>query len=156
MRKLAALFLGFVVFGFGTAVFAVNPDEVLENSALEQRARALSVQIRCLVCQNQSIDDSDAELARELRVLVREKLVGGMSDQEVLDFLVERYGEFVLLKPPVNLRTYVLWGTPFVLLFAGTGCLALYARKRTGKLAETNQLSEEEEQLLSQMLDRDV
>ena len=91
------------------SAWAVNPDEVLDDPALEARARALSAEIRCLVCQNQSIDDSDAQLARDLRVLVREQLTQGSSDQEILDFLVARYGEFVLLKPRLNTGTIVLW-----------------------------------------------
>ncbi|MEP5779221.1 MAG: cytochrome c-type biogenesis protein, partial [Hyphomicrobiales bacterium] len=98
---------------------AVNPDEVLSDPALEARARALSVNLRCLVCQNQSIDDSDAELAKDLRVLVRERLVAGDSDVAVIDYIVARYGEYVLLKPRLGAHTIVLWLSPFVLLFIG-------------------------------------
>ncbi|QPC87229.1 cytochrome c-type biogenesis protein CcmH [Mesorhizobium sp. NBSH29] len=98
---------------------AVQPDEVLSNTALEQRARALSVELRCMVCQNQSIDDSDADLARDLRVLVRERLVAGDSDAAVLDFVVGRYGEFVLLRPRFNARNALLWAAPLLLLVGG-------------------------------------
>src|SRR5690606_12873648 len=95
---------------------AVQPDEVLDDPALEARARALSAHLRCLVCQNQSIDDSDAPLAKDLRLLVRERLVAGDSDTEVTNFLVARYGEFVLLKPPFAKHTLLLWLTPLLLL----------------------------------------
>jgi cytochrome c-type biogenesis protein CcmH len=107
-----------------TPVWAVQPDEVLADPALEARARALSKELRCMVCQNQSIDDSAAPLARDLRVLVRERLTAGDSDQEVLDFLVARYGEFVLLRPRFNWHTAILWlGPPSVLL---GGALVLF------------------------------
>ena len=89
---------------------AVQPDEVLADPALEARARALSAELRCMVCQNQSIDDSDADLARDLRVLVRERLAAGDSDEQVIDYVVSRYGEFVLLKPRFSLRNALLWG----------------------------------------------
>ena len=95
---------------------AVEPDEVLADPALEARARALSAELRCLVCQNQSIDESDAPLARDLRLLIREHLQKGASDAEVMTFVVDRYGEFVLLKPRFTARTLVLWLTPFAVL----------------------------------------
>lgn len=97
-------------------VFAVQPDEVLSDASLEKRARSLSAGLRCLVCQNQSIDDSDAPLAKDLRVLVRERLVAGDSDQQVIDYVVARYGDFVLLKPPMNTHTLLLWIAPFLAL----------------------------------------
>src|SRR3954471_2865683 len=97
--------------------WAVQPDEVLPDATLEARARALSKELRCMVCQNQSIDDSDAPLARDLRLLVRERLRGGDSDGQVIDFLVARYGEFVLLKPRFNWHTALLWlGPPSALI----------------------------------------
>ena len=104
----------------GTAL-AVQPGEVLADPQLEARARNLSNELRCMVCQNQSIDVSDADLARDLRVLVRERLTAGDSDDEVLDYIVSRYGEFVLLKPRLNLRNALLWGTPVLLLLIGGG-----------------------------------
>jgi cytochrome c-type biogenesis protein CcmH len=111
--------------------FAVQPDEVLADPALEGRARALSKELRCLVCQNQSIDDSAAPLARDLRLLVRERLTQGDSDQEVLDFLVARYGEFVLLKPLFSWHTALLWLAPPGALVGGALVLLLVARRRT-------------------------
>jgi cytochrome c-type biogenesis protein CcmH len=113
------------------AAWAVQPDEVLSDPALEARARVLSKELRCMVCQNQSIDDSAAPLARDLRVLVRERLTGGDSDQQVLDFLVARYGEFVLLKPPFAWHTALLWLGPPGLLIAGALMLVLIARRRS-------------------------
>ncbi|TIU70171.1 MAG: cytochrome c-type biogenesis protein CcmH, partial [Mesorhizobium sp.] len=95
---------------FAGAALAVKPDEVLADPALEARARTLSEQLRCMVCQNQSIDDSDADLARDLRVLVRQRLVAGDTDRQVIDYIVSRYGEFVLLKPRFSLRNALLWG----------------------------------------------
>ncbi|MGE0023407.1 MAG: cytochrome c-type biogenesis protein CcmH [Hyphomicrobium sp.] len=95
---------------------AVTPDEILPDAALEHRARSISAELRCLVCQNQSIDDSDAPLAHDLRVLVRERLKAGDSDQEVRDFVVARYGEFVLLRPPLSAGTLILWLTPLLAL----------------------------------------
>jgi len=109
---------------------AVQPNEILQNPALEARARTLSQQLRCMVCQNESIDDSDAPLAHDLRVLVRERLEAGDSDAQVLDFLVARYGEFVLLKPPFAWHTALLWLGPPGLLIAGALMLVLTARRR--------------------------
>jgi cytochrome c-type biogenesis protein CcmH len=114
--------------------FAVQPDEVLADPALEARARTLSKELRCLVCQNQSIDDSAAPLARDLRVLVRERLTGGDNDQQVLDFLVARYGEFVLLKPRFAWHNALLWlGPPGVLI--GGGLLLLVTARRRSRAA---------------------
>jgi len=111
-------------------LLAVQPDEVLGDSALEARARTLSRELRCMVCQNQSIDDSDAPLARDLRILVRERLQAGDADQQVLDFLVARYGEFVLLKPRLSWHTAVLWLGPAAALLIGAIVLLLAARRR--------------------------
>ncbi|MPZ37539.1 MAG: cytochrome c-type biogenesis protein CcmH [Rhizobiales bacterium] len=109
---------------------AVQPDEILADPAKEARARELSKQLRCMVCQNQSIDDSDAPLARDLRILVRERLQAGDSNSQVLDFLVQRYGEFVLLRPRLHWRTALLWLAPPVLLIGGGLVLFLLARRR--------------------------
>jgi cytochrome c-type biogenesis protein CcmH len=116
---------------------AVQPDEVLADPALETRARSLSQELRCLVCQNQSIDDSEAPLARDLRVLLRERLKSGDSDRQVLDFLVARYGEFVLLKPPLAWRTALLWLGPPALLVLGGFALFMMARRRNLTAAGT-------------------
>jgi cytochrome c-type biogenesis protein CcmH len=113
--------------------FAVQPGEILKDPALEARARALSQELRCMVCQNQSIDDSDAPLAKDLRVLVRERLTAGDSDNQVMDFLVARYGEFVLLKPPVSRHTLVLWLAPFALVVIGACGLIFFLRRRAGE-----------------------
>ena len=109
---------------------AVNPDEMLADPALEQRARDLSATIRCMKCQNQSIDDSDADLARDLRILLRERLVAGDSDGEVLDFLVARYGEFVLLKPRFSTANLLLWAAPLLGLLGGFFLALRYFRRR--------------------------
>ena len=121
----------FILFlGFSGAALAVQPDEVLADKALEARARALSTELRCLVCQNQSIDDSNAPLARDLRLIVREKLVAGESEDAILAFLVARYGEFVLLKPRFTMATALLWLGPFLVLLAGGIGIVLLARRR--------------------------
>jgi cytochrome c-type biogenesis protein CcmH len=111
---------------------AVQPDEILADPALEARARELSRELRCMVCQNQSIDDSDAPLARDLRVLVRERLVAGDSNKAVIDFLTARYGDFVLLKPRFAWDTAVLWFTPAVVLLLGVCGLVVLLRRRQG------------------------
>ena len=116
--------------------FAVEPDEILDDPVLEARARELSKGLRCLVCQNQDIDSSNAELAKDLRVLVRERLVAGDSDQEVLDYLVARYGDFVLLEPPFAPRTYLLWFGPLVILLLGSIAVVAYFRHRAPRTAE--------------------
>jgi cytochrome c-type biogenesis protein CcmH len=152
MYRLAPIALLFALATAGTAL-AVQPDEVLKDSALELRARNLSSELRCMVCQNQSIDDSEAPLARDLRLLVRERLTKGDSNQQVLDFLVARYGEFVLLKPRLEWHTLLLWGLPPAALIAGAIGLVLMARRRkeTSLAAET--LSTEEQRRLSTLVD---
>jgi cytochrome c-type biogenesis protein CcmH len=118
------------------AAKAVQPDEIMTDPRLEARARALSTELRCMVCQNESIDESDAPLARDLRILVRERLQAGDSDAQVLDFLVARYGEFVLLKPRLSWRTAMLWGLPPGLLLIGIALLVIGARRRRGQAQE--------------------
>ncbi len=126
-----ALFLGLALSLAAVSAGAVNPDEMLDDPALEARAREISKGLRCLVCQNQSIDDSDADLARDLRVLVRERLAAGDSDGQVIDYVVSRYGDFVLMRPPFKATTYALWLGPA--LIGGLGVLAVVAfyRRRT-------------------------
>ena len=128
-------------------VFAVNPDEVLADPALEARAPARSAQLRCMVCQNQSIDDSNAELAKDLRVLVRERITAGDSDEAVIDYVVSRYGEFVLLKPRLETKTLLLWGAPIVLLLAGAAVMIVSARRRSGRATGTPLSAEERDRL---------
>ena len=118
--------------------FAVQPDEVLKDPALEARARTLSKELRCMVCQNQSIDDSDAPLARDLRVLVRERLEAGDSDQQVIDFLVARYGDFVLLKPRFTSYTALLWLMPAVVFVIGALALVVFARRHRPRTASAS------------------
>lgn len=138
------------------AAGAVQPDEMLSDPALEARARALSKELRCLVCQNQSIDDSSADLARDLRVLVRERLTAGDSDQQVLDFLVDRYGEFVLLKPRFAWHTALLWLTPPGALIGGALVLWLGARRRRAagsmRTPESEGLTAAEEARLAKLI----
>ena len=123
---------------------AVTPDEMLKDPALEARARALSQELRCMVCQNQSIDDSEAPLAHDLRVLVRQRLEQGDSNRQVLDYIVARYGDFVLLKPPFKLETLLLWGLPPAALLAGIIALVLAARRRRAVETAPPALSESE------------
>lgn len=125
----------------GAVRAATHPDEILKDPNLEARARGLSKQLRCLVCQNQSIDDSDAELARDLRRLVREHLLAGKSDQEILDYLTDRYGDFVLLKPPVKASTWGLWFGPLLAFLLAAGGLALYLRSRRPAPTDAGPLS---------------
>ena len=131
--------------------FALSPDELLEDPAMESRARAISAQLRCLVCQNQSIDDSDAPLARDLRTLVREQLTAGKSDGEIMDFVVARYGEYVLLRPRLTAGTLLLWGTPFAVLLIAGG--ALLMRRRRLEAAPETPLSEAERQALQRAIE---
>lgn len=132
--RLRCLALALALLG-STAALAVQPDEILPDPALEERARMISRGLRCLVCQNQSIDDSDAPLARDLRILVRERLKAGDSDHEVIAFLTARYGEFILLKPSLSWHNALLWLAPVLVLLAGGGLL-LAARRRRAAPAE--------------------
>lgn len=138
---------------------AVNPDEILNDPKLEQRARDLSAQIRCMKCQNQSIDNSDASLAHDLRIMVRERLVAGDSDQQVLDFLVDRFGEFVLLKPAFSLSNLFLWLAPVMALLAGLFLSVRLMRRRRSNIVESENaqsLSQDEHERLTKILgDRD-
>ncbi|HEY8124965.1 MAG TPA: cytochrome c-type biogenesis protein [Methylocystis sp.] len=127
------------------AAHAVTPGEMLADPALEARARAIATELRCLVCQNQSIDDSDASLAKDLRVLVREKLKEGMSDAEVREFVHSRYGDFVLLRPPMKSGTLLLWAAPLIALLAGAAAVWMAARRRASIVATpAKALSDEE------------
>jgi len=152
-RFLALIFVGLAILA-SPPVKAVEPDEILDDPALEARARAISHGLRCLVCQNQSIDDSEAPLAKDLRVLVRERLKEGDTDQEIEDFVVARYGEFVLLKPRLSQHTLILWfATPAVLLAALL--LIFLAYRKRSQAAHAKPLSQAEERRLKQMLRED-
>ena len=129
---------------------AVRPDEMLSDPGLEARAREVGSELRCLVCRNQSIDDSDADLAHDLRVLVRERIVAGDSDDRVIAYVRARYGDFVLLRPPVEWGTLLLWGGPFLILVCGGAALArFYRRPREGAVAP---LSPDERRRLAAVL----
>ena len=132
--------------------FAVQPDEVMADPAKEARARELSRELRCMVCQNQSIDDSEAPLARDLRLLVRERIAAGDSDKEVIDFLVARYGEFVLLKPRLERQTLLLWAVPPLVLIAGAVVLWMQARRRATSAHAQPPLTAEETARLAQLV----
>jgi len=141
-------------------VRAVNPDEMLADPALEARAREISKELRCLVCQNQSIDDSDAQLAKDLRLLVRERLKAGDSDRQVIDYVVSRYGDFVLLKPPFKATTLALWLGPAAIVGVGVLALALYYRRRARTVAAGDDrpppLSDDEKRRLEALLKDDA
>ncbi|PLP59773.1 cytochrome c-type biogenesis protein CcmH [Mesorhizobium loti] len=151
-RFFAGLILGLALLASGSA-FAVKPDEMLSDPALEARARSLSAGLRCMVCQNQSIDESDADLARDLRVLVRDRLKAGDSDKQVIDYVVSRYGEFVLLKPRLEWRNALLWGAPVLLLLIGGAFMLRSARRPKAK--EMAGLSADEKARLDAILKRD-
>ena len=150
MRVLAIIALLLAVV---TPALAVTPDEMLKDPALEARARHLSQELRCMVCQNQSIDDSEAPLAHDLRVLVRDRLKAGDSDRQVLDFLVARYGEFVLLEPRFETRTLLLWGLPPLALVAGLIGLLVALRRRKAIGTEPEALSVAEQRRLATLVE---
>ncbi len=140
-----------------SAAHAVLPDEMMADPAKEARARNLSRELRCMVCQNQSIDDSEAPLARDLRLLVRERIAAGDSDAQVIDFLVARYGEFVLLKPRFERQTLFLWLIPPLVLFGGGAALWMYTRRRpNGAPALSASLSAEEEAKIAALMSADA
>ncbi|MEW5421372.1 cytochrome c-type biogenesis protein [Amorphus sp. 3PC139-8] len=147
-RAIAAA--GLLLLGLALPAVAVQPDEMLDNPKLEARARELSEELRCLVCQNESIDASNAPLARDIRILLRERIKAGDSDEQVMDFLVARYGEFVLLKPRFNAHTWLLWLTPVLVLVAG-GLVAAFGLRRR-RSAGSAPLSASEEAELETLL----
>jgi cytochrome c-type biogenesis protein CcmH len=149
MRRFALILL---LVTLAAPVFAVTPDEILKDPALEARARHISQGLRCMVCPNQSIDDSDAPLAHDLRLLVRQRLEAGDSDRQVIDFIVARYGDFVLLKPPVEFDTLLLWGLPPAALLAGAIALMIAARRRRA-VADVPALSEAEQKRIVNLID---
>jgi cytochrome c-type biogenesis protein CcmH len=152
-RALLALM---VMATMATAALAVQPDEIMSDAAKEARARDLSRELRCMVCQNQSIDDSEAPLARDLRLLVRERIAAGDSDAQVIDFLVARYGEFVLLKPRLNSHTWLLWFLTPLALATGGIALWMHGRRRIRAGAEQEpaqlRLTPEEEARINQLI----
>ena len=151
MRWLAALALLLIAAAWPAA--AVDPGEMLADPALEARAREISRDLRCLVCQNQSIDDSDAQLAKDLRLLVRERLKAGGSDRQVIDYVVSRYGDFVLLRPPFKPATVVLWLGPAAIIVLGIVAVVVFYRRRAGVLDAPAPLTAEESRRLADLLD---
>jgi cytochrome c-type biogenesis protein CcmH len=145
----ALLLALYLLMGTGVAG-AVLPDEVLPDPALETRAREISAGVRCMVCQNQSIDDSEATLARDLRLLVRERLVAGDSDDQVIQFLVDRYGEFILLEPRFSVRTWILWSAPAFFLLAGA--LIMWRRSRRALMSAPAGLTKDEQKALDDIM----
>jgi cytochrome c-type biogenesis protein CcmH len=160
MRKTFAACVLAVAVLLGTpAAYAVQPDEIMPDPAKEARARELSRELRCMVCQNQSIDDSEAPLARDLRILVRERIAAGDSDRQVIDFLVARYGEFVLLKPRFNPHTLLLWLVPPLVLVGGAVALWRFGRRRpaASAVAATGaHLTPEEERRLAALMSEEA
>jgi cytochrome c-type biogenesis protein CcmH len=160
LKKLLACLLVAAAMSGAPKAHAVQPDEIMPDPAKEARARDLSRELRCMVCQNQSIDDSDAPLARDLRLLVRERIASGDSDRQVIDFLVARYGEFVLLKPRFSPHTLLLWLLPPLALAGGGVALWLYSRRRPGAAATADpsllHLTKEEEARLERLLAADA
>lgn len=152
MRGRAVLAALFLAVAAAAPVFAIEPQEQLADPALEVRARTISQELRCLVCQNESIDDSNADLARDLRRIVRERLTAGDTDDQVLGFVTARYGDYVLLRPPLRAGTLALWFGPVVLLFAAIALLILRRRRRP---AEAAPLSPEENRRLARLMDEE-
>ena len=151
MRIACSILIALTLLTVQHQALAVQPDEIMPDPVLEGRARALSKELRCMVCQNQSIDDSNAPLARDLRILLRDQLKAGKSDDEVRDFLVSRYGEFVLLAPRLSAHTVLLWTAPALALALGAITFLLTFRRRNRK--EANPLSPAEKQRLQRLLD---
>ena len=148
------IIISFVGFLFlANAVHAVEPEEMLKDPALEARARAVTAELRCLVCQNQSVDDSDAPLAKDIRVLVRERIAKGDTDEQVRDFIVARYGKYVLLRPPFETDTLVIWLGPIVLLMAGLALAYAYVRRLNRSDATPKPLTSTEEDAVKRMLE---
>ena len=146
MKPILACVVATAVIMGSSAAYAVQPDEIMSDPAMETRARDLSRELRCMVCQNQSIDDSEAPLARDLRLLVRERIAAGDSDAQVIDFLVARYGEFVLLKPRLKPHTLLLWLLPPLALAGGGFVLWTHGRRRSRSAAAEDQSLTAEEQ----------
>jgi cytochrome c-type biogenesis protein CcmH len=152
-RYLVAAAVAAILALFAAAAHAVEPGEMLKDPALEARARAIGEELRCVVCQNQSIEDSGADLAHDLRVLVRQRVKAGDTDRQVVAFIVARYGEFVLLDPPFKPATWALWLTPAVVLLLGLAGLAVWFRRRA-RVAAPPSLSPDEERRVAALIDR--
>lgn len=155
LRAIAVAWVGVAaLFASAPAAFAVQPEEVLKDARLEARARDISAELRCLVCQNQSIDESNAPLARDLRLLVRERLQAGDNDKQIMDYIVARYGEFVLLRPPVGWHTALLWLAPALFLLLGLFLMRGVLRRHRAQPATSAPLSQDDKKRLDQILER--
>ncbi|WP_395696581.1 cytochrome c-type biogenesis protein [Methylocella sp.] len=154
MRRFPALALAAALALAPLAAKAVEPDEILSDAKLEARARAISSGLRCMVCQNESIDESHAPLARDLRLLVRERLRAGDSDDEIRAYLTRRYGDFILLKPPLKAETLALWGAPLIVLVAGAAAIVAHLRRRAPAAPEPLEAGEAKK--LDEVLKRDL
>lgn len=150
MRRLVAVLAALTI---ASSALAADPSEMLKDPAQEKRAQALGKELRCLVCQSESIEDSNADLAKDLRIIVREHIAAGESDAQVKTYVVARYGDYVLLNPPFKATTLVLWGGPFALLLAGLAAVALfYRRRQTSAPAQPAPLSPEEKRRLDALM----
>lgn len=155
LRPVAALLAAFIFVSVASA--ALEPDEILQDPAKEKRARAITKELRCVVCQNQSVDDSDAPLAKDIRLIVRERIMAGETDQQVRAFVVNRYGQYVLLRPPLGIDTALIWIGPFALLVIALGVAGIYLRRaRPAGGSATGALSAEEERRLEAILKDDA
>jgi len=152
MRMLLAIL---AMVSFSAVAHAVDPDEVLKDPAQEARAREITRELRCVVCQNQSVDDSDAPLAKDIRVLVRERIAAGETDQAVRDFIVQRYGQYVLLRPPLAVDTALIWIGPFALFAIALGTALLFLRRGRGDASQPQPLTPEEQRRLDERLQED-
>lgn len=149
-----AIFFAAFALSFASAAFAVRPDERLADPKLEARAHAIGQELRCLVCQNESIEDSDADLAHDLRVLVRQRLAAGDTDDQARQYIVARYGNYVLLKPPLNAETYALWFGPIAILLAAIALASVVYRRRARPANDVKPLSAAEQRRLKALLDQ--
>lgn len=151
MKRVFVLLALLCLIALPRVAVAVEPSEMLKDPKLEARARELSTQLRCMVCQNESIDESQATLAHDLRVLIRQRIAAGESNQQVRDYLVSRYGDFILLKPPFKPETLLLWGTPLLILLGGGAAILLSIRRRASSLRPASLSAVEEEKLAALM-----
>mgnify|MGYP001822112224 CR=1 FL=1 len=145
--------MAFVLMGLASFAWGVEPDEVLVDPVLEERARDLSKQLRCVVCLNQDIDSSNAGVARTMRIVLRERLVAGDSDPEVLNFFVERYSDFVLFRPPLKGSTYLLWFGPLIIFGLGAGIVAVVVRRTRAPHAMAQSLTADEERQIEALME---
>jgi len=152
MRRALAFVVVLVAYSAMSPAWAIRPSEILADPVLEARARALSKEFRCLVCQNQSIDDSEADLAGDLRRVVRERLLAGDSDAQVIRFVAERYGDFALLRPPFKTTTYILWLAPAAFLIVGIGVVWIFLRRRRAAPIAAAPLTEAERRRLESLV----